>query len=856
MTGASASFNRLSGATKVHARAFSLLCFRRQMKNSLVAIATLSWTLSVQAQAIVMEGTVTDAASRQPLPFVKVRTHSGRFGTITDTSGHYQLAVKSPKDTIEFSFLGYIPQQFVVGSATATPLDVQLEEDSQQLKAVEVSPGENPAFKVLRQVNAHRAVNDPEKREAYQYETYNKMRLDINRLGKRFEGDRRLQKIDTIYSYAATDTASGLKYLPVLLTESVSDYYYKSNPAQRKEKVKASRVSGVENLQLQQFTGGFYQDINFYNNSVRLFGKAFVSPIAKGGKGFYTYILQPTDTLDGVACYPIQFVPKRRGDAAFRGTVWITDSSFALKKIDVVIPEGVAINHVNNLAIRQYCSEVAPNVWMLTREQMDFQFDLLNDNGKKKRRGFTVHKEAIRRKVVLDQPLPSDFYSGDVVVEDSASTRDEAYWAAHRTQKLSKQEEGVVEMIGALKENRTFNFYKNILFLASSGFWPSTPFEIGTLYGCYGRNAIEGHRISLALRTSNQLSRRLKLEGYVGYGLSDRTVKYGGAVRWKVSNAPRQMLRLGYQNRTEMLGRMTETGTARAFNILLPITPQNKLTMVHKGELSFEKDGVLPLRTYSSIAWTQFSPLGIDRYQRLLPSSGDTVAVDKITSFHIKNRITYTKEEKFLSGPFDRISLGSKYPIVSLTNTWGIKGVLGSEYHFLRFDLAFEHYPFLGPLGRLRYTLYAGKVFGQLPYPLLNVHPGNESISLQQKGFNLMMFHEFISDQWVGAEFEHHFQGLIMNRIPLVRKLKSRLVYTAKIAIGSSATTRHQKALLFPFYTYSMATPYCEMGVGLESILKYIRIDAVWRLSHNDHLTSRETAVRKWGLVGAFVFNF
>jgi hypothetical protein len=235
--------------------------------------------------------------------------------------------------------------------------------------------------------------------------------------------------------------------------------------------------------------------------------------------------------------------------------------------------------------------------------------------------------------------------------------------------------------------------------------------------------------------------------------------------------------------------------------------------------------------------------------------SGDKNIILSLTSFEVGNQIFFTKEEKFLKGVFDRTSLGSRYPIISLTHTWGIKDVLASEYNFHRLDFIWTHRPRVGLLGRIIYTLHAGKIFGQVPYPFLQIHQGNETYYIQDYNFNLMNYYEFISDQWFRILYEHHFQGFVMDRIPLVRKLKLRLLYTAKMVIGSYSD-KHNQELLLPFYSRRLTSPYYEVSVGLENIFKFIRIDAIWRLSYRDNLDLYGQPVSNFGIKFVFTSDF
>lgn len=804
---------------------------------------------------ISVSGIIVDSLSSAPLPFVKVSFLGQKSFTLSDTDGSFNLKSTLKSDTLVLQFIGYKQTKIPLQTGQDySDLQIALSETSTNLTAVTVEAGENPAFEILRRVKANKNNNDPERLESYECAVYNKMQFDLNNMTDEFKSRKAFQKFDFIGDYM--DTVNGENYLPVLLSESVSNYYYRKSPTQRKEVIKGTRITGIDNLQLGQFTGDMYQNVNLYNDYVALFNKEFLSPIADEGKLFYKYYLWEDDTLDGTICYHINFVPKRKGDALFKGELWITKDDYAVKQVYAEIPNDVNLNYVSDFYVEQYFSLHDSGVYLLTNEKMIANFDLFNEQEDSRIMGATIHKTVDRRNFIVNQPKPFEFYVADVVILDSADRRPESFWEAERHVNLSEEEAGVIEMVDSLKHNPTYRFYENLMYMSYTGHWRTGPIEIGNLYSVYNSNVVEGTRVMLSLRTSNKFSKKVEISSFLAYGTLDQAWKYGGSVRWKIKDSPREMMRFAFRKRIDQLGLIGTIGdVGNSFTTLLSGAPLDKLTMVTLGSIGFEKDWNFDMRTFNTIEWKNYIPLGSSDYSRVDPESGDTNKVLSLTSFQIRNQIMFTKEEKFLKGVFDRTSLGSKYPIISLTHTWGIKDVLLSEYNFHRLDFIWTHRPRIGMLGRIIYTVHAGKIFGQVPYPFLQVHQGNETYYIQDYNFNLMNYYEFISDQWIRVLFEHHFQGFVMDRIPLVRKLKLRLLYTAKMVIGSYSD-KHNRELLLPFYSHRLSSPYYEVSVGLENIFKFIRIDAIWRLSYRDNLDLYGHPVSNFGIKFVFSSDF
>lgn len=775
------------------------------------------------------------------------------IGAFTDTSGFYSVKTAEPSDTLEFIFVGYNTVKVPVVPGQRQTINVLMHESTLSLETVVVEAGDNPAWAIIDSVRAHRNQNDPERRGAYQCEVYNKLQFDLNNMSDKFQDRKVFEKFDFIMDYM--DSADGENYLPILLTESISDYYFRSPPAQKHEVIKATRVTGVDYLQLGQFTGDMYQNVNLYENHIDLFARDFMSPVAEGSRLFYRHYLQENDTLNGDVFYHIVFKPRLKGNALFEGEIWIHQETYAIARIKASIPDDVNLNYVSGFYVEQNCEEILPGIWMMTNEQMRANFDLFNQVEESRLMGVTVHKNTTREDFVLGEEKDFNFYLMDVEIQDSASARGDEYWTAQRHNNLNKEEQGVIDMMDSLKKNRSYKFYENLTYFSYTGFWRYGPMEYGNVYSIYNHNVVEGNRFMLSLRTSNKFSKKVELSAFGIYGFGDQRFKYGGSVRWKISNAPREMLRFAYKKRIEQLGLASSIGDiGNSFTTLFSAGPLDKLTMVDQASFSFEKDWKIDMRTFNAIEWKHFTPLGISDYRRV-NVLGDTVKVTGLTSFEIRNQIMYTREEKFISGQFDRYSLGSRKPIISLTHTWGIKGVLGSEYNFHRLDFVWDHRPKVGILGKLHYTVYAGKIFGKVPYPFLEVHQGNETYYLQLSTMNLLNYYEFVSDEWVGINFEHYMMGFILNRIPLIRKLEFRGVYSVKMLVGKY-NDKHNTEMLLPFYSHKFSYPYYEVSFGFENILKFIRVDAIWRLSYRDHVNQIGEPINNFGVKFTFTADF
>ena len=142
--------------------------------------------------------------------------------------------------------------------------------------------------------------------------------------------------------------------------------------------------------------------------------------------------------------------------------------------------------------------------------------------------------------------------------------------------------------------------------------------------------------------------------------------------------------------------------------------------------------------------------------------------------------------------------------------------------------------------------MQGGKIFGKVPYPLLKLHEGNGTYFYDPMAFSCMNFYEFASDTWVALFFEHHFNGILLGRIPLIKKLKWREVLVCKGVWGTlskendGSLAATQAPLLFPPGMTSVSDPYVEVGFGVENIFRLLRVDFIWRVTHRDPKPGQE----------------
>lgn len=796
-------------------------------------------------------GIVRDAQTGDTLPFVSIYFKGTQIGTTTGFDGSFALESRKATDTLVASYIGFVTSYIPVQLNRFQTIDIKLDPERYELSGVVIRPGENPAEVLLRKIIDHKPQNDPDKIEFFNCQAYTKMQFDVNNLSDKFQNRRILEPFKFVFDQVDTSVVNGKVYLPVMISEVFSDLYFRKTPRERKEIIKAAQISGVENPTITQFVGNMTQDIKVYDNYISLFSKNFASPISSAGLLYYKYYLIDSTFLDNNWCYNIMFKPKSKSELAFIGNMWIHDTTFAIKKLEMRMAGDVNLNFVNDMVISQEFSITQNGRWMLTREQTIADFNVIVDS--KITMGFFGTRTVMCSEYEYTPASKEKIYSlpYNVVVLEDANDKDEEFWSTSRPEALTHRESSIYKMSDTLKQIPLFRTYVDIIKMIVTGYYVKGNFEWGPYLSTYSFNETEGSRFRIGGRTSNQFSTRLMLNGYVAYGTRDQEFKYSAGFMYMLGKLPDRVLSASYTYDVEQLG-MSENAFSQDnfLNSLFRRNPQDKLSMVSQYKGSYKHEWYTGFSNTLTITNREISTLkdaGIYLYD---PVSQDYVLTERITTTEFSLGLHYGFREKQLAGEFERVVVSTPYPIFNLKYAYGVKGLFNGEYeyHSLSGNVS-QWFNFLSA-GWLKYNVEAGKIWGTLPFPLLKILPGNETFITDDYAFNLMNYYELMADEYVSYHLIYHMDGFFLNRVPGIRKLKWRELVQFKGVFGR-ISDESQFYNQLPEGAYFITKPYMETGVGIENIFRFLRIDAIWRLSYKDNPDAKP-----FGLMFTMNFDF
>jgi uncharacterized protein DUF5686/carboxypeptidase-like protein len=815
---------------------------------SLYIIFFLIWGTSSFAQKTIVYGKVKDASNGDPIPFANVIFKGTMVGITTEFDGTYRIETTQKVDSVVASYIGYKQRSFLIKKGVSQNLNIQLTEEIVNLEEVVFIAEENPAFGIMRNVILHKKKNDKRSLSAYEYESYTKIEADVDNITEKFKDNKQVKKIvHVLDSIEIIAGENGRPILPIFFSEAISKYFVRNNPDMRHEYILKTKVTGLgltDGTFTSQIVGSTYQEYNFYRNYMTIIEKEFVSPLTNGWKGIYNYYLIDSLMIGEDYTYRLDFEPKRKNDLAFKGTMWITKDEFALKQIDVSVGKKANLNFIEKLNIKQQLEKTEAGPWLPSKTRVLIDMAQPTDEVA----GLLAKFYISNNNFIVNKPKEESFYRLPVDMDEGVRMSDDLYWQENRHEALSKSEINVYHMVDTLKKIPSIKNYIDMVKFAYSGFYRLNKVRIGPYPLFLSYNNIEGLRLGIGGETTFQFSNKWVLKGLVGYGFGDEKWKYKLGVDYIISRKP--WVKMGIELRHDIdpvyftYRDINDQGAFYAFNRLGTI----RRPFEHK-KLKFTLNNQLlrDVNTRLTVRYDQLNPLFNFSYYEDIAQKD--VIKTNITTTETRLQIEWAKDRKYLIDDNDRVSGGiGRFPIVRLKFTVGMP-LIEADLKYQKVGFQFIKKLKLGELGTSFLRLEGEYVFGNVPYPILRNHWGNETPFYTSYTYNLMDNFEFTSDRFLSMSYRHHFEGKILNHIPLLRALKLRLVGEAKVLYGGMR--QENIDIIVPILDTSGNTteqfgvlkdniPYIELGYGIENILKVLRVDFFHRLTYTDQPDIRD----------------
>ncbi len=823
-----------------------------RLRNILLTCFSLILFQAAFSQTVEIRGNVHDSISGRPLSNVSILAGRKTLQpkAISDSAGNFHFRADQSNLILQFSLSGFNTVTLSLQGKSIHGLNILMAPGYENLAAVSVTGStkrytnkNNPAVELIREVIAHKDRNDLGAYAGASFQQYQKMVMYLDKFPDWISHSRFLKKYSFVFDNKDSSKVDGKTLTPFYVEETVSNNYLRNDPHEINSvpfaQKKVDYGEFVDTKGIGAIFNRIYANIDIYQSKINLFSRDFISPIADIGPTLYKYFIRDTVIEDGNPYTALAFEPRNPYDLLFNGILYISaDTNYSVKRVTMDLNSHINLGLVRNLDIDQKFERDAQSRYHLAVSQViaDFGF---TDNGI----GLLGEKTLVVQHFTPDSTINPVFFEGKKyhTLEEIPAMPD-SFWVAHRPQALSKFEINAYKNIDTLHNMKSYKNLANFTTMLAAGYYSIGNIEIGPVQGFLTYNPVEGFKPRFGGRTSTHFSSRYYLEGYTAYGLTDHQWKYYGRITYALNNKsvytyPLHFLQASYRFDTSIPGLGDE------------YVEENILYSIRKGANDkylynriFRLDYLHEMGNHLSLSLgfkvkTQ-SPAGSLNFIKQESVTTDTVP--SITTGEIGFRLRWAPHEEFYQTKINRSLIINKYPVFNLTYIQGIKGLFGGQYNYQYVNFSAFKRIYIPPLGFSQVTFDAGYLFGQVPWPLLVIHSGNQSFVAARSGFNMMNYLEFVSDHYTSLAWDHYFKGFFFNRIPLLKKLKLQEVIGGRILYGGVRAENLPGTGQYKFPTTSginttftlNGDPYIEVSAGVAHIFKVLRVDIVKRLTY------------------------
>jgi hypothetical protein len=366
------------------------------------------------------------------------------------------------------------------------------------------------------------------------------------------------------------------------------------------------------------------------------------------------------------------------------------------------------------------------------------------------------------RDIVLNPELVRrEFSHLDVEVDKDATSRSESFWNQYRIDTLSKKDRQTYKVLDSIGKAENFDKMAKGLQTLLTGRIPWGPIDID-INRFINYNTYEGLVLGAGIHTNDRLSEWFKIGGFYQYAFGASTSKYGGDVSFLVSR--RQDITINASGFYDL----TESGGVNFPGDYESILSGNfRQLLLKKLDRTRSYNLSMGFRAFKYVLFN----VGISNNFKKTSTNdlttiegSDTLIQSQFNFTTITAGFKWAYGEKFIKTINNKISLGTKYPVVWVEYTRGIKDFLGGEYDYDRFDLKIRKTFNIKYLGKLTFQLNGGYV--DQPIPVCNLYYGQASYRqftlYAPNSFGTMRMNEFLSNKYASLYLYHDFGYLLL----------------------------------------------------------------------------------------------
>lgn len=786
-----------------------------------------------------LSGKVTDTKG-EPLPYSNVYVEGTTQGTSANTEGYYSLDLKNGKYRIVFQSIGFKKHIETVEIAGKTVKNVQLEPSDIELAEVVIkSNAEDPAYAIIRKaIEMRKTYRD--QAPAYACDVYIKGLQKIVNAPKKFMG----QDVGNMGGAIDTATRSGIVYL----SETISKLYVDGN--KKREELISSKVSGNDNG--FGFNRATLFDFSFYDNSVDIV-RSILSPIADNALTYYKYRLVGTFKDDnGNTVNKIEVIPKRKEDPTWAGFIYIVDNQWNIYSTDLYITgKSTQLDIIDSLHIQQIHVPIGGQTWRLFSQVLDFKIKIFNLKIKGEFTGVYSNYNLTPqydKRFFTNETFKANKNKDDNSLEKWDTLRPipltlEEHRDYIKKDSLQKIYQSKTYIDSIERKSNKFKLINLFTGYTYSDRWHRQSFSIGSPVTTFSFNAVQGGNIALNLAYNKSYGerfqpykKRLSVTPSVSYGFAEQKLRGSMGVSYLLNRFNNAQISIeGGQKVAQFNAENPVTVNAGQIQALywkrhffqvydkkyIKLSYNQELTNGLYAQMSLESAHRMSLEVN-----TQYSFLKKDvLYNSNTPTNIYNplgIKTDTLTNANaLTLGLTWVPAQKFSSYPHYKEVEGSDYPKFTVIYKKAFKlNSQSADFDHIQLKVQ-KDYLKMGIAGyselKAQYATFLNKK--SLNFIDYNHFNGNQTIFSMpinfMNGFLSLPYYKYSNpNSYFMAHWQHHFDGFILDKIPLIRKLALKEV--VRVAYLNTPDLKN----------------YTELGFGIDNIgwgiFRFVRADVNW----------------------------
>jgi hypothetical protein len=784
---------------------------------------------SIDAIAGRVTGLIKDEKG-QILPFASIMIKGTSRGTTANNEGRYFLNLDSGKHIIVCQYVGYSREEkAILSGSEPMELNFTLKLQSYSMDSVVVTPGgPDPAYAIIREAIKKRPYY-LNQLDAFQSDVYIKGQLRLRDYPNKLLG----RKID----FEDGDTS---RKKIIYLSETYARLSVKK-PNRTKIEVLSTKVSG--NSDSYGFSSP--QIISFYENNVKIGSnlnpRGFISPIAYNALNYYRYKLEGVFFEEGKEINKIKVTPRRKYEPLFSGYINITEGDWRIHSVQLLLSKESQLEFMDTIKIDQLYVPFDKDLWVIKTQVIYPSIKMM---------GFDAYGNFVNvySQYNIAPEFAPKFWDNTVMkFNEGSNKKPSEHWDSIRpiplqtdeildyrkkdSLELVRKDPAYLDSLDRIRNKVT------LMGIVFSGFdfnreKSRESFRVNGLMRSLGYNTAEGAIVNFRGTytkrfDSTGFNHSLNITPVIRYGFSNTHLNAYLLMGYNFGNKYRNHISVSGGKRVYQFN--NDNPIADINNVLSTLVWENNLLKNYEawfGRVTYRKGFGDGLNAFGNLTYQDRLPLENTtdfkirdlKDREFTPNYPEIMEknFDRHQSLALTVGLSWRPGSKYIEFPDRRISMGSKYPTITGSITQGIHKLLGSDIDYTKWRLGVADNLNLNLKGTFSYNFVFGGFINTDSVAVIDYNHflGNQIITANDylASFQLLPYYRYSNTArfFAEAHMEHHFNGMLTNKIPLFRRLNWNLVG------GTNA-----------FYLNTRDS-YVEVFAGLENLLKIARVDFVW----------------------------